>query len=65
LLAVARQIDGDVLALENDRDGRHCAIMRYNINKGVVAAKFTARGQSRKGGSNGSRHGVGGLFKGN
>jgi aryl-alcohol dehydrogenase-like predicted oxidoreductase len=33
VMADARQIDGDVYALERDREGRHGAIMKYNLSQ--------------------------------
>ncbi|MGX1500159.1 aryl-alcohol dehydrogenase-like predicted oxidoreductase [Labrenzia sp. MBR-25] len=33
VLGGARELDGDVYALERDRNGRHGAIMKYNLNK--------------------------------
>jgi aryl-alcohol dehydrogenase-like predicted oxidoreductase len=33
VLAQARPIDGDVYTLERDRNGRHGAIMKYNLNE--------------------------------
>jgi aryl-alcohol dehydrogenase-like predicted oxidoreductase len=35
-LAQARELDGDVYALERDRHGRHGSIMKYNLNKGAA-----------------------------
>lgn len=36
VLAEARQLDGDVFALERDTTGRHGSIMKYNLNKGAA-----------------------------
>ena len=36
VLADARALDGDVYALERDRNGRHGAIMKYNLNEGAA-----------------------------
>jgi aryl-alcohol dehydrogenase-like predicted oxidoreductase len=36
VLAEARPLAGDVYALERDRDGRHGAIMRYNLSRGAA-----------------------------
>jgi len=35
-LADAKQLDGDVYSLERDRENRHGAIMKYNLNKGAA-----------------------------
>lgn len=34
ILAQSKPLDGDVYALERDREGRHGSIMKYNLNKG-------------------------------
>ena len=34
ILAQSKPIEGDVYALERDREGRHGSIMKYNLNKG-------------------------------
>jgi hypothetical protein len=36
LLAEAKDLAGDVYALERDRNGRHGAIMKYNLNREVA-----------------------------
>ena len=36
VLGQARGLDGDVYALERDREGRHGAIMKYNLNEGAA-----------------------------
>ena len=36
VLAEARQLEGDVFALERDTTGRHGSIMKYNLNKGAA-----------------------------
>ncbi|MBP7001921.1 aldo/keto reductase [Amaricoccus sp.] len=35
-LAQARPLEGDVYALERDREGRHGSIMKYNLSRGVA-----------------------------
>ena len=34
ILAQSKPLEGDVYALERDREGRHGSIMKYNLNKG-------------------------------
>jgi aryl-alcohol dehydrogenase-like predicted oxidoreductase len=36
VLAEARELEGDVFALERDSAGRHGRIMKYNLNKGAA-----------------------------
>jgi len=36
VLAEAHELEGDVYALERDREGRHGSIMKYNLNKGAA-----------------------------
>ena len=36
MLAEASELEGDVFELERDRNGRHGAIMKYNLNKGAA-----------------------------
>ena len=36
VLSRASELDGDVFELERDRNGRHGAIMKYNLNKGAA-----------------------------
>lgn len=36
VLAQANELSGDVYTLERDRNGRHGAIMKYNLNKGAA-----------------------------
>ena len=36
VLAHASELEGDVYALERDRNGRHGSIMKYNLNKGAA-----------------------------
>jgi aryl-alcohol dehydrogenase-like predicted oxidoreductase len=36
VMAGAKPLDGDVYTLERDREGRHGAIMKYNLNKGAA-----------------------------
>jgi aryl-alcohol dehydrogenase-like predicted oxidoreductase len=36
VLAEAKDLPGDVYALERDRNGRHGAIMKYNLNREVA-----------------------------
>jgi hypothetical protein len=36
VLALASGLEGDVFELERDRNGRHGAIMKYNLNKGAA-----------------------------